>query len=286
MNWPAPGNDPFYAYNIAENNARRYYYGVNYVPHFYVDGTVDGQYFPSTWGNLIQAEAAISSPLVMSFSGSYDRDNLAGEFTVTIFAESDPGETSLKLRIALTESNIRYTGPNGLSHHEQVFRDMIPSTTGEVLSIEAGQTVEFTYDFATPSPLNPDECRLVAFVQSDRNRRIVQGARVAVTDLVPTGIEDDYEIPRNFSLEQNYPNPFNADTKIDFRTSGGSVTLEIFDLTGSLVRTLVDGELEAGYHSVVWNGAGQNGIDAASGVYFYRLKTSDGNAMKRMTLVK
>jgi hypothetical protein len=286
MNWPNPGNDPFYHYNPTENNARRSYYGVNYIPHFFVDGDVDGEYFPYTWDDLIEDEMAIPSPLVMSFSGSYDEDNLSGEFTVTIYAESETGETSMKLRVALTESNIRYSGPNGLNHHDQVFRDMIPSTTGESFSIEEGQTLEFTYDFETPDPIVPAECRLVAFVQSDRNRRIIQGARVAVPDLAPTAADDDPEAPRTFSLNQNYPNPFNAGTNIEFYSAGDRVTLQVFDLTGSLVKTLADGFYEAGYHSVAWDGRHESGADAASGVYFYRLSSPDGETVKRMTLIK
>jgi hypothetical protein len=286
MNWPDPGNDPFYYYNSTENNARRSYYGVDYIPHFFVDGDVDGEYQYNIWDDLIEDESAISSPLVMSISGSYDEDELAGEFTVSIYAESDPNQLSLKLRVALTETHIRYVAPNGLTRHDQVFRQMIPSTSGEPFSIEPGETLEFTYDFETPSPLIADECRLVAFVQSDRNRRIVQGARVAVPDLSPTGIEGDSEMPRSFHLSQNFPNPFNAGTSIGFFTAGGEATLQVFDLTGSLVRTLADGAYESGYHTVTWDGRDEDGNEAASGVYFYRLSVPDGGTVKRMTLIR
>jgi flagellar hook assembly protein FlgD len=115
---------------------------------------------------------------------------------------------------------------------------------------------------------------------------VLQAARIAIPDLIPTGIEDEIEIPKSIALAQNYPNPFNAETKIDFHTNGDAVSLEVFDLTGALVITLIDGSLDAGHHSVVWNGLDESGSEVASGIYFYRLNGSDSKQVKRMTLLK
>jgi hypothetical protein len=284
--WPSPGNDPFYLYNQSQNRARFNYYGVNYVPHFFIDGNIDGESDVSSWYSLIVAEGRNFSPLAMNIDGIYDPDGLAGQFTVTIYAESDPGLSNLKLRVALTESDIHYSAPNGLNIHNQTFRNMFPSTSGQAVSISEGDSVEYTFDFTTPDPIVPDNSMLVAFVQSDQNKHILQGARIAIPDMTQTGTEDEIEIPEVIALEQNYPNPFNAETKIDFRADGGAVSLQVYDLTGALVKTLVDGSFEAGYHSVVWDGLDENGNEAASGVYFYRLSGSDGEHIKRMTLLK
>lgn len=284
--WPSPGNDPFYHYNQSQNQARFNYYNVNSVPHFFVDGSIDGGYDYPSWYGLIVAEARNPSVLIMNIDGIYDPDGRAGEFTVTIYAESDPGLSNLKLRVALTESDIRYSAPNGLTVHHQTFRHMFPSTTGQAVSITEGETVEYTFDFTTPDPIVPDNCMLVAFVQSDQNKHVLQGARIAIPDMTQTGIEDEIETPESIALEQNYPNPFNAETKIDFHTDGGAVSLQVYDLTGALVKTLVDRSFEAGYHSVVWDGLDEKGNEAASGVYFYRLSGSDGEHVMRMTLLK
>jgi hypothetical protein len=283
--WPA-GNDPWYLFNTGENTARVNYYGVSGVPNFRIDGYINGGSNRNGWASMIENEAAIRSRLTMNIEGNYDPGRRTGQFTVTILAESDPDQSNLKLRAVLTESSIRQTSPNGLTLHEQVFRDMMPSTSGEAFSIGEGETLEFSYQFTTQAPIVADNCQLVAFVQSDQNRQVLQSASVWVRDLIPTGVDDDGEIPVDFVLEQNYPNPFNAETRIAFQTTGGAVALQIYDLTGSLVRTLVDGDLEAGYHSVVWDGKADGGSDAASGVYFYRLSTPDQNMAKRMTLIK
>ncbi len=283
--WPG-SDDPFYRYNIPENTARINYYGADYAPHFWIDGNIDGESNRYAWAGMLVNETNVESILEMDITGNYNPDALEGEFTVTIYAESDPSVSNLKLRIALIENGIRWQAPNGLTQHDQTFRDMIPSTSGQSMTISEGETVEHTFDFETPSPLEADNCMLVAFVQSDQNHEILQGAMVAVPDLIPTGIEDEIEIPKSIALAQNYPNPFNAETKIDFHTNGDAVSLEVYDLTGALVRTLIDGPLEAGYHSVVWNGLDGSGNEVASGIYFYRLNGSDSKQVKRMTLLK
>jgi subtilisin family serine protease len=87
--------------------------------------------------------------------------------------------------------------------------------------------------------------------------------------------------PLEFALGQNYPNPFNPSTFIDYMIPRSTyVTLEVFDLLGKLVRTLVSGEQGFGPHSVSFDGAG-----LASGVYFYRLR-ADGKALaKKLVLL-
>ena len=87
------------------------------------------------------------------------------------------------------------------------------------------------------------------------------------------------EIPDKYMITQNYPNPFNPTTQIKFGLpEAKQVKLQIFDILGNLVTTLVDGPMEAGYHNVNWNASGY-----ASGVYFYRI--SSGNFIKTMKLM-
>lgn len=89
-------------------------------------------------------------------------------------------------------------------------------------------------------------------------------------------------IPRSFRLEQNYPNPFNPTTTISFKLpQSGEVKLEIFDIRGQLVGTLVNSNMEAGEHEVEFNAQG-----LASGVYLYKLNSSSGSLSRKMTLIK
>jgi len=88
-------------------------------------------------------------------------------------------------------------------------------------------------------------------------------------------------------LTPNYPNPFSPRTSVRFALpSRGHVDLAIYDVAGRLVRQLVDGELGAGEHAVSWDGQDASGADAASGVYFCRLRAGDVTEVGRMALVR
>ena len=94
-------------------------------------------------------------------------------------------------------------------------------------------------------------------------------------------------IPIETSLGANYPNPFNPQTTINFQLSVDSkINLSIFNIKGEKVRTLVDVQLRAAYHTVDWNGKDESGKPVASGLYFYRMKTSDYQNMRKMILLK
>jgi hypothetical protein len=91
----------------------------------------------------------------------------------------------------------------------------------------------------------------------------------------------------SFALSQNYPNPFNQTTKIEFTVIKQSfVSLQIYDLLGRKVRTLVSEQLSSGLKSVTWDGKNDSGKEVASGVYFYQLKVGDFSEPKKMLLLK
>lgn len=94
-------------------------------------------------------------------------------------------------------------------------------------------------------------------------------------------------IPTEYHLLQNYPNPFNPATIITYDLpAGGPVRLEVFNLIGQKVSTLVNEEQYAGKWTVKWNGTDDLGTAVASGVYFYRLATPDVVLSRRMLLLK
>ncbi len=96
------------------------------------------------------------------------------------------------------------------------------------------------------------------------------------------GIDDTRSLPYSFQLDQNYPNPFNAQTTISFSLkNNGPVKLEIFDITGSLVETLIDRFMPPGKHDIIWNAE-----NAASGVYLYKLTYGENTSVKKAVLVK
>jgi subtilisin family serine protease len=93
--------------------------------------------------------------------------------------------------------------------------------------------------------------------------------------------------PRGYALFQNYPNPFNPSTTIDYALpAGGPVKMNIYNIRGQLVRTLIDQEQAAGSHSIQWDSRTDHGRTAASGIYFYRLTYGDWSHTRKMVLMK
>jgi len=90
-----------------------------------------------------------------------------------------------------------------------------------------------------------------------------------------------------FDMSQNYPNPFNPSTKIDFSVPRSSiVTIKIYDITGKEIKSLVSQKMSPGKYTVDWNGTDNNGLQIATGVYFYRLVASGNVIVKKMVLIK
>jgi len=90
-------------------------------------------------------------------------------------------------------------------------------------------------------------------------------------------------LPKDYALSQNYPNPFNAQTVIKYELpKTGKVLLKIYNTLGQEVRTLVDEEKQAGYHSINWDGRNDEGSRVSSGIYIYRIQTGDFVKAKKM----
>jgi len=132
---------------------------------------------------------------------------------------------------------------------------------------------------------NAGTVRLVEAVLADTIARVI-----------PTRISGETvdEIPVGVSLRQNYPNPFRNSTRIYYAipSSAGDgrvnqhVTLKIYNAAGSLVNTLVDGEISPGVYSVEWDGTDGHGMGVSSGIYFYNLKSDSFSVTKKMMVLR
>ena len=107
------------------------------------------------------------------------------------------------------------------------------------------------------------------------------------------GISDGPLLPETFELFQNYPNPFNPSTTIEFTiglSSDGSgfqqVALDIFNILGQRVKSLVDEQLPSGHYTIEWNSRSYSGHRVSTGVYFYRLRVGSESETKKMLLIK
>ncbi len=101
------------------------------------------------------------------------------------------------------------------------------------------------------------------------------------------GERGNKSVPNNFELEQNYPNPFNPTTYIHYAIARtADVSLQIFDINGREVKTLVNENRTTGKYTARWDGTDQAGKSVASGIYFYRLKSNEVTITKRMVLLR
>jgi hypothetical protein len=105
---------------------------------------------------------------------------------------------------------------------------------------------------------------------------------------------DAPSLPSSFWLQQNYPNPFNPTTVIEFSiapeqgSSAGvrDVTLDVYNVLGQKVRTLLNGKLAVGPHRIEWDATSASGERVASGIYLYRLQVGAESQTRKMVFLK
>ena len=167
--------------------------------------------------------------------------------------------------------------------NEMGWKDTFRANPGEVTRV----IIRFASQNGTPFPFDATvgpgyvwHCHILEHEENDMMRPLKMLApplAKAMTQAVPT----------KFALDQNYPNPFNPETNISFYLSEKSeVNLAIYNILGQKVRTLAEGPMESGSHTVTWNGKNESGSSVASGIYFYKLNAGDNTVTKKMTLLK
>ncbi len=106
-------------------------------------------------------------------------------------------------------------------------------------------------------------------------------------DFGVTSVESDQMIPKEFSVSQNYPNPFNPVTNIRYALPAGTrVSIIVYNILGQAVKTLVEGNVNAGIHTVQWKGDDNFGQKVGSGIYIYRVVAGSNVVVKKMILLK
>ena len=107
---------------------------------------------------------------------------------------------------------------------------------------------------------------------------------------IATSVSQQFDFvapPNSVSVEQNFPNPFNPNTTIEYSIPhSGFVNIEVFDITGRLVKTLVSENQSQGTHLTSWDGYDNSGLRATSGSYFYVVKSANSMTARKMILLK
>ncbi len=172
MSWPS-GNDPFYLANPSENNTRRYYYGVNAVPHMRCDGL--SQMSTSSQAAMtaaINARLAVSSHIWMDIEAALNGSNI--ELTCKTYADQAISGSKMLHMLILDRYTYLPATPNGNPHHYHSMMDMAPSGNGQIFNVSAFDTTTFTEII----PLNPtwelENIDIAAFVQDNANREVLQ----------------------------------------------------------------------------------------------------------------
>jgi hypothetical protein len=172
-------------------------------------------------------------------------------------------------------------GPFGINQLRIIRRFDGDETTNK-WELQGGQYNNFITNVPTP---NTPVIRAVSSVGGLEP----QGSRFTVgLGLITDVQKDPNRIPTEYNLAQNFPNPFNPSTMINFDLPKQSaVTLEIYDVLGQKVKTLVNGEtMDPGYYHIIWNGTNQSGSTVSTGIYFYRIVADKFTSLKKMMFLK
>ena len=178
---------------------------------------------------------------------------------------------------------VRYVTDGGLAYPGLYADDFYPveTFTDEVI---LGSNITET-EFLVTGRQNGDYYYLARARDAEEQWSGYSNREVAIVN-VPTGIDDPIE-PKSLSLNQNYPNPFNPQTSIALTVPEKSnAELSVYNILGMKVRTLINGNIEAGEHTVIFDGKDNSGNPVSAGIYFYRLKTEAGSITRKMVLIK
>lgn len=117
---------------------------------------------------------------------------------------------------------------------------------------------------------------------------LTDGGRIcSFDDRTLTSVEESAKTPESINLRGNFPNPFNPSTTIKFSIGyENQVAIDIYSIAGQKIKTLINGRLAVGIHSVVWNGKDEAGTAVSSGTYFYRMVAGNLTQTRKMTLLR
>jgi hypothetical protein len=149
------------------------------------------------------------------------------------------------------------------------------------------------YGLELPGYMEGDEIELRVYRHTTGEELYVssnlEGAYYGMTPLTSGDItvHEVSAVPEDYVLSQNYPNPFNPSTQIEYSVpESGYITVAIYDVTGRLVQIVVDGFVESGYHSIVWDGRDNAGHTVSAGLYIYSLKGDHIAITRKMVMMK
>ncbi|MCK5051780.1 MAG: T9SS type A sorting domain-containing protein, partial [Candidatus Cloacimonetes bacterium] len=211
----------------------------------------------------------------------------AGDYVYTVTAIYDDGESNPSDPANVTVLLPAPTDVTAASQDPDVIMSWVEPTRG-IVSYNVYRDTELIAEDVMSSPyvdLNVPSgnytYNVTTIYDGDWESEMSNGAFVAHTDV------DNLLKPEVTELTGNYPNPFNPTTTISFSTNeAGYVSINIYNMKGQLVKTLVNEYLDSAFHNVSWNGKDNSSKTVSSGIYFYKMKSSSYTSTKKMILMK
>ncbi|PKK83962.1 MAG: hypothetical protein CVT49_05920 [candidate division Zixibacteria bacterium HGW-Zixibacteria-1] len=254
--------------------------------------------------NMILGIPVESTPSPVSYDGVYatvdmDYDNLmAGKFTtLNVRGEFPDDVAGIELRVDYDPHAIDLLKPE-LAFTDKKFTLISNDNLNGRLKI----VMYNSFDLANPESLIPagasDIISIPAVAKQDIQANDKSKIKISQVFLstakateIPTEPDNPPILPTTFELYQNYPNPFNPATRIDFEIGLNGIAMEkvklnVYNILGQQVKTLVNEEMSAGRHTVIWDATDNYGKRVATGIYLYRLEVGDRAESKKMLLLK
>jgi protocatechuate 3,4-dioxygenase beta subunit len=173
---------------------------------------------------------------------------------------------------------------NPINEATIIVRDVDGNTVGTVSTDETGLYAVDDLISGDTYTIVAQESGCTSMTADFTHEGLVSVVSMSLLDVTSN---NDTNAPAQVLITRNEPNPFNPETSIRMNLPAtAGVKLTIYNARGQQIRTLVNGELIAGEHSVTWNGTDNHGQAVSSGLYFYRLETGNQNVVRKMTLMK
>jgi hypothetical protein len=276
MNYPNPGTDEAYT---AESGTRHTYYGVNGIPHASV-GNIYGDHPLNLTQGIVDAEYARPTIFGIDVTGTYNNNQVTVDVDVTSFVDFNTPNT--RLHVALMENELSRTDFSPLPTTSQqtfkyVMRKMLPNANGTTLAtFTAGQTQSFELSHTLSNLLKGDmeNVSVVVFVQNNATKEVYQAKAAKLSGNV--GLTDN-------TLEHSmlvYPNPASDFAIVTFTVETDQATIEVVNALGQTVFTQNLGSVNGEQFVQLSTST------LSEGLYFVNLRTANGTATKRLSVVK
>ncbi len=223
---------------------------------------------------------------------SFNMSNSTETISNAIFYDSGGEDGDYMQRERLTMTFIAEEGYSGLTVH---FTDFSLGS-GDELHIYDGSTTDapeiagspFTGSSLPPDFTSTNADKALTFYFTSNIIQNGPGWRAELSPQIAADINERSDaLPNEFTVYENYPNPFNPSTTIRFDLpEAAQVRVRIYALNGALIRTLINGSLQAGSHTLRWDGKNEAGQTVTSGIYFYSVKAGHKQSIRKMILLK